>query len=145
MENENHGKGRRFGWVRWTARIWGTLIVIIVAFILIGSISSRISGETDPYAVGETAPIENIPPLFIALSAVGLALAWRWEGIGGAIAVFFQLAALPVLLIYWPIKEDFLRYLAAPYGVSLMTAIPGILYLIYWWKTKKGTSPNSGS
>lgn len=133
----NEKKLRR---IRNIARIWGTIIFAIVAFVAIGMAVDKISGATDPYAVEDYAPIENLPPTFILLSAIGLALAWRWEGIGGAIAVFFQLAALPVLLIYWPILEDFPRYLPAPYGLSLVTAIPGILFLVYWWRLKKGSS-----
>jgi hypothetical protein len=65
-----------------------------------------------------------------------LGVAWRWEGWGGAIAVVFSLATLPVLLIHWPIAHDFPRYLLAPYGTWLMITIPGILFLICWQRSK---------
>ncbi len=137
----NHSKDRPAQWLRWTARIWGTLVLIIALFVFMGYASSFFhSGTADPYAAEDYPFIENLPPLFIFLSALGLGLAWRWEGLGGAIAVFFQLATLPVLLIHWPIAEDFPRYLFAPYGISVVVAIPGILFLIYWAQARKKES-----
>jgi hypothetical protein len=145
MEKKNTDGNPKLRRIRWIARIWGTVILVVVIFILIGSITEGITGQSDPYAVEDIPTIEKIPPAFIALSALGLGLAWRWEGIGGAIAVFFQLAALPLLIVHWPIMENFPNYLIAPYGVSLLTAIPGILFLIYWWRSRKDSSltPNT--
>ena len=122
--------------IRWIARIWATVLVVIVLLILIGNISSWVTGEADPYAVEDHPAIENLPPLFALLSVVGLAIAWRWEGLGGAIAILFNLAGLPVLLIHWPIAHDFPSYLFAPYGVWMMIAIPGVLFLICWWRSR---------
>lgn len=134
----NHNNDQPAQWLRWTARIWGTLVLIIALFVFIGYASRFFqSGTADPYATEDYPFIENLPPLFIFLSALGLGLAWRWEGWGGAIAVLFQLANLPVLLIHWPIGEDFARYLFAPYGISVIVAIPGILFLIYWSQARK--------
>lgn len=142
MTKPNHTDHKPSPWIRWTARIWGTLVLLIALFIFIGYASSFFqSGTADPYAEEDYPLIENLPPLFIFLSALGLGLAWRWEGWGGAIAVLFQLANLPVLLIHWPIGEDFARYLIAPYGLSLMVAIPGILFLICWAQARKRKSP----
>jgi hypothetical protein len=142
MTKTNHTDHKPFQWLRWIARIWGTLVLIIALFVFIGYASDVLTnGESDPYATEDYPPIENLPPLFIFLSALGLGLAWRWEGWGGAIAIFFQLASLPVLLIHWPIAEDFSRYLIAPYGISLMVTIPGILFLIYWSQTRKHAEP----
>jgi hypothetical protein len=128
--------------IRWIARIWGALIIAIALFILIGYAWSQITtGETDPYATEGYPFIENLPPLFGLLSALGLGLAWRWEGLGGAIAVIFNLAGLPVLLIHWPITQDFPRYLVAPYGIWMTIAIPGILFLVCWWRSKRSAIP----
>jgi hypothetical protein len=142
MPNINDISDRATKRIRWIARIWGTLILVIALFILIGSVWSQITtGETDPYAAEGYPLIENLPPLFALLSGLGLGLAWRWEGLGGAIAVIFNLAGLPVLLMHWPITRDFARYLIAPYGIWIAIAIPGILFLICWWRSKKRTRP----
>ena len=118
-------------WLRWTARIWGGLILLIALSILAGNIWTKLtSGEGDPYAAEDYPFIENIPPALMLISAVGLGIAWHWERIGGLIAVLGQLAALPLLLIHWPITVGFPRYLIAPYGLSAVVAIPGILFLI---------------
>jgi hypothetical protein len=138
MPDVNGVGDRATKWIRWIARIWGSLIVAIALFFLIGYAWSWVTGGTvDPHAVEDYPPIENLPPLFALLSALGLGLAWRWEGLGGAITVVFSLASLPVLLIHWPIAHDFPRYLVAPYGVWMMIAIPGILFLVCWWRSKR--------
>jgi hypothetical protein len=138
MPKVNDVADRTTKWMRWIARIWAAVIIAIVLVIVVGRASSWvITGEADPHAVEDYPPIENLPPLFALLSALGLGIAWRWEGLGGAIAVVSSLASLPVLLIHWPIAHDFPRYLMAPYGVWMMIAIPGILFLICWWRSKR--------
>ena len=119
------------------ARIWGAVIIVLVLLVFASAVWNLLStGTIDPYRAERYPPIENLPPLFIFLSALGLLIAWRWEGVGGAIAIFFQLATLLVLLIHWPITEGFSRYLLAPYGVWLIIFIPGLLFLWCWWKRR---------
>ena len=139
MTNEHQKGNRSTNRIRWIARIWGMLIILIVLMVLIGNVLGPEGG--DPYAREDYPFIENLPPLFIALSAVGLAIAWRWEGLGGALAVFFQLAALPFMLITHPITEDFPRFLIAPYGIAVFVAIPGVLFLICWRRSRRMTKP----
>lgn len=136
---------RKPKWIRWIARILGTLILIIVLIFLIGYGSNYLrTGIADPYAVEDYPPIENLPPLFMLLSALGLGIAWRWERLGGAIAVFFQLATLPILLIHWPISEGFPFYLFAPYGISALVALTGVLFLVSWRQSKeKAAAPDN--
>jgi hypothetical protein len=123
--------------LRWIARIWGAVIVAVTLVILLGYIWNWVTtGQADPHAVADYPPIENLPPLFTLLSVIGLGVAWRWEGLGGAIAVLFRLAELPVLLMQWPLGPDFPRYLVAPYGTWLVIAIPGALFLICWWRSR---------
>ncbi len=146
MTNVNQNGNLQSKWVRWIARIWGTLIIIIALFVLIGyALNWMKTGKADPYAAADYPFIENLPPLFMLLSAVGLGIAWRWEGLGGAITIVFQLATLPLLMISWPISQDFPRYLIAPYGISVMIAIPGILFLVCWWKSKKRASTHENT
>ena len=130
------GGDRTTKWMRWIARIWGIVVLGIVLLVLTGYAVNWVrTGVADPYAAEEYPFIENLPPLFILLSAIGLGIAWRWEGWGGAIAVFFQLAALPVFLMHWPIAEG-PRNLV-PYLVSLVVAAPGILFLVCWRRSRK--------
>ena len=58
-----------------------------------------------------------LPPIFMFLSVLGLVIASRWELLGGAITIVFQLAALSLLLVHSPITHDFPRS-AVPYLLS---------------------------
>ncbi len=137
MINDNDTGDSKTKLIRRIARIWGTLVIIIALFFIVGYASNWVkTGVADPYAAEDYPPIENLPPLFMILSAIGLGIAWRWEGLGGAINIIFQLATLPILLMNWPIAQDFPRFLFAPYGISVMIAIPGILFLVYWWQSR---------
>lgn len=128
--------------IRRIARIWGTLIAAVVFLVLLGYAWNWVTtGQADPHAAEDYPPVENVPPLFGLLSAVGLGAAWRWEGTGAAIAVFFSLAALPVLLVHWPLVHDFPRYLVAPYGIWMIIFVPGILFLICWRRSQTGVRP----
>ena len=49
------------------------------------------NSTTGPCAVGDYPPVENVPPLQMLVGAVGSAITWRWEGLGGAITVASQL------------------------------------------------------
>ena len=138
MPNTNDAGDRTTKRIRWIARIWGIPLLAFAAIMVIGYAWSWITtGTADPYAVEDYPPIENLPPILALLSIVGLGLAWRWEGVGGAIAVVCSLASLPVLLIHWPISEDFSRYLVAPYGLWMVIVVPGVLFLICWRRSKK--------
>jgi TRAP-type C4-dicarboxylate transport system permease small subunit len=88
MPNVNDVGDRAPERIFWIARIWGTLIVAFTLLMLIGYAWNWVTtGNADPYAVEDYPPIENTPPLFGLLSVLGLGVAWRWEGLGGAITV----------------------------------------------------------
>ena len=138
MSDVNDDGDRTTKRIRWLARIWGTLIAAFTLLMLIGYAWNWVTtGKADPHAVEDYPSIENVPPLFGLLSVLGLVIAWRWEGLGATIAIGFNLAALPVLLIHWPITHDFPRYLVAPYGTWMIIAIPGGLFLICWRRSKQ--------
>jgi hypothetical protein len=133
-------------WVRWTARIWGGLVFAFALLIFAGYAWNWVTtGQADPHAVENYPPTENLPPLLMFLAALGSGIAWRWEGVGGAITVASQLVALPVLLIHWPISDDFPRYLVAPYGTWMIVAIPGILFLVCWWRSRELRGSDTGA
>jgi hypothetical protein len=143
-QGEDGSRIRR--WIRWIARIWGGLVFLLALLIFLGYASNWVTtGTADPHAAEDYPPIENLPPLLMFLGAVGSALAWRWEGLGGAITVLSQLVALPVLLIHWPMAEGFPRYFVAPYGLWLVVIVPGVLFLVCWrWRGHSRSSPGVG-
>jgi hypothetical protein len=126
-------------WLRWIARVWTTVLVLCGLLVVGGAGWSLVTtGVADPYAAEVVPPIENLPPLLALLAIAGLAIAWRWEGLGGAIAAAFSLALLPLLLIHWPIARDVPRILLAPYGVWAAIATPAALFLICWRRSRRG-------
>jgi len=131
--------------MRWIARIWGGLVLVVALLVFAGYASNCVTtGRADPHAVEGYPPIENLPPLLMFVAALGLGIAWRWDGLGGAITVGSQLVSLPVLLIHWPITDGFPRYLVAPYGLWIIVAAPGVLFLACWWRSRApGTSGSS--
>jgi len=73
---------------------------------------------------------KNLIPLTLILSVLGLGLAWRWEGLGGAINIGFFLANVAVH--FWMIS---LR--PYPYIIAIALPTPGILFLVCWWISRK--------
>ena len=136
MATENGNRDRVTKWIRWIARIWSLPIVVYAVLMLIGyAWNWATGGVADPYAVEDYPPIENLPPIFMFLSILGLGIAWRWERLGGQIAIDFQLAMLVVLLIHYPLAQDFSRS-AIPYLLSVIVVIPGILFLVCWRRSR---------
>ena len=130
--------------IRRIARIWGTVIVVFALLMFIGYAWSWVTtGEADPYAEDDYPFIENIPPIFLFIAIMGLGIAWRWEGAGGIINLIFCLATLPILLIQWPITRE-IRFIM-PYLLLIMVAIPGILFLVCWHRSRKGTIPQNSA
>jgi hypothetical protein len=132
----NGHRDRVTKWIRWIARIWSLPIIVSALLVFGGYAWSWVTtGVADPYAVEDSPPIEALPPILMFLSALGLAIAWRWERWGGTIVVVFQLAALLSLLVLTPLTQDFPRS-ALPYLLSMIVSIPGVLFLVCWWRAK---------
>jgi hypothetical protein len=87
----------------------------------------------DPYAT-DYPPIENLLPLVMCLSVAGLGLAWRWEGLGGAISVVFFLADIG---LYWAIRGKFFPLRGLP--ILSPVLITGLLFLVCWWRTRSSS------
>ena len=115
----------------WIARIWGLLILIITALVIVSHI---IAPDTEP---GTYPPSENLIPLSISISVLGLAVAWKWKLLGAIINLgFFGLN----LLIYWLINGYFLAI-----QVILVLSpifIPGILFLVCWFLSRDDQREN---
>ena len=138
MTKDNDSRNRVTKWIRWIARIWSLPIIVYALLMLTGYTWSWITtGVADPHAVEDNPPTEALPPILMFLSVLGLGVAWRWERLGGAMALVFLVATLSLLLIQTPIARDFPRS-AIPYLMSLVVAIPGVLFLVCWWRSKEG-------
>jgi hypothetical protein len=87
------------------------------------------TGVADPKAVEDYSPIEALPPIFMFLGILGLAVAWRWELLGGTITIVFHLVAFSLPLIHGLITHDS-HSLSVPYFLSLIITTPGILFIV---------------
>lgn len=108
--------------IRWIARIWGTSILAFVLFFLFADI----------FGPEESDGIRDVKEVISAISGIiaitGLALALKWEGLGGLLTVI----GLTGLFI---VRFDLI---SNPYIIGGI-APPSILYLIYWYITKGQT------
>jgi hypothetical protein len=141
----NDGRNRVTKWIRWVARIWSFPIIVYALLMFVGYTWSWVTtGVADPHAVEDYPPTEALPPIFMFLSVLGLGIAWRWERLGGTIAIVFLVATLSVLLFQSPIARDFPRS-AIPYLMSLIIAIPGVLFLVCGWRSIKRAIPDDSA
>jgi len=108
------------GWVRWTrwvARIW-SLVPIIVALL------ELLVPHTEEGVVVPWTDWLNLGLIFTAV--LGLAIAWRWERLGGWISVV-SLAVFTVLFLItveksFPMVLIFLVGVGVPAGLFLVSA-----------------------
>jgi len=95
--------------VRWTARIIGTLLLLLIAVFAIGE------GLPNPLIL---SPREILLFAAIAMMLVGLIVAWKWEGIGGLLIlggyIFFAVVnhGAPFNIVFGPWLLTGLLYLA---------------------------------
>ena len=107
--------------IHWAARISGSMILIFITFFVV----AHIFGEEES-GNGFRNTKEVIIFLFFPISTViGLSLALKWEGIGGAITTVGMIG----LFI---LRPDLLKSI-----FMMIPIIPGILYINYWLMTKK--------
>ena len=137
MRKDDDSRKRVTKRIRWVARIWSIPIILYALMMFVGYSWSWITtGVADPHAVEDVPFVEALPPILMLLSIVGLGIAWRWERLGGGIALVFLLAVLVLLLIQTPIARDFPRT-AIPYLLSLIVATPGVLFLVCWRRSRE--------
>jgi len=119
--------------IRWIARIWGTVIAVYALLMLIGHAWTWVTtGVADPYVVKDVSLITSLGLAFVLLGALALSIGWRWERLAGTIVVVSQLVFLTLHLIEGPITLD--RHFIVPCFISMIIAIPGILFLVCWWR-----------
>ena len=109
-------KESRWQYIRWTARLisLGPIIFLLGEFLF-------------PHGDSEIPVpwVEFIPLGFMALSVIGLILAWRWERIGGWLSLG-SLAAF--LILFWIIQGEFFPWVAI-IPLSFIV-VPAVLFLL---------------
>ena len=132
MTNVSDTGDRATKWMRRIARIWSFPIIVFSLIMLTGYAWNWVTiGKADPYTVEGYPLVEALPPILMFLSVLGLGIAWRWERLGGAITLVFNLAVLSLLII-----QKF-YHSAIPYIMSAVIAIPGILFLVCGWRSRR--------
>jgi hypothetical protein len=104
--------------IRWLARIWSIASIGFVLLIVVGELIYPHSPP--PTTIRDWVGLI----LFPFGTCLGLVLAWRWEGVGGAIAAG---SLLGFYLVMWMIDGQLPR---GPYFALVGT--PGILFLAAW-------------
>jgi hypothetical protein len=107
--------------IRWTARITGILFIGIFLAFFVPDLAQK----------GTTAVASDRIPatIFLFLSFVGIALAWRWEGAGG-LAALGSITVSAVLFLQTEVKP------AATILLWGMYALPAVLFLLSWWRAR---------
>lgn len=144
MANTKYTSDRATKWIRWVARIWGALIVAYVLLMLIGYGWNWVTtGVADPHEVEDVSLITYLGLALMVLGALALGIAWRWERLGGTIAVVSQLVFLMLFLIEVPISLDL--HFVVPCLISITVATPGVLFLVCWWRSRKRAIPQNST
>ena len=137
MANVNDTDDRKTKLIRRIARIWSVPIILYSLMMLTGYAWNWLTiGKADPYAVEGYPFVEALPPILMFLGVLGLAIAWRWERLGGVINLVFLLGVIVLLLITRPLTDDFSRFVI-PYLMTIVIAIPGILFLVCWRRSRE--------
>ena len=116
--------------LRKIARIWSGVIISLGILMFIAEIIESQTMELDPYPW-----FENLIPVTLGLAVVGLALAWKYEAIGGGMAVGFSLVNL---LLYIATGRERVGAVAL---ILTPVVIPGILFLICWRRSRDIVQP----
>lgn len=112
--------------ILWVARISGTLSLAFLLLFVGAAIVATITGGPDGIR-GFNSTSEVILFIFFPVSTIiGLALAWKWEGVGGMITVA---GLIGLLIMRSDLTSNFLI-------VGLI--LPGIVYIIYWALSRDG-------
>ena len=101
---------------RWTARIAGTLMALFFLVFFVG--------EGFP-AIFRLPWRESLSVLALTTVAAGLLLAWKWEGLGGAVA----LAAIVAFTLLIGMR-------GTRTSILLLPAAIGLLHVACWWSLR---------
>ncbi len=110
--------------IRWIARILSAIVIVFVLFFLLADIFG-----SEEAGFGSMSAKDAIAFAFFPLgSIIGLALAWKWEGLGGLVAV---LSIVALVFIRPDILSNFL--------LVGMVVVPGLIFILYWYLSVQQT------
>jgi hypothetical protein len=116
-------KSRSYRGLLWTARIYSSVIILIVLYIIVQEYMEELkSHSASPLA----SMVNGMTGLWIigGITFLGLMIAFWKEGIGGAISLVSTITFFLVL------ESGDLHVFSGT--AMLIVAIPSVLYLIYW-------------
>jgi hypothetical protein len=108
--------------IRWIARVFGALLVLLSLVFFIGSFFEGLHKSTPPIS------IEFYNVMLLSLWGIGLAsyiLAWWKEGLGGMIS-FISLTLFNILAAFNPVEGSSYT------PMLLLFIVPSLLHLICW-------------
>lgn len=111
--------------LRKITRIWSVVMIILGVLIFIAEIFETRSMALDPYPWWE-----NLMPASMFLAILCLGVAWRWEALGGAMAIGL---CLFTLILYLATGRD---QVFAVLLITLPVLVPGLLFLLCAWRTR---------
>lgn len=121
MDNVNESPRNLPSLIRRIARIWSIVCFGFFVFIIIMEILYPHGGEG-------WRPRDMVLAAFIPIGVfLGMALAWRWEGLGGALTT---LSVIGFYLAMFILDGDLPRL--GVFTMLIPLIIPGILFLISW-------------
>lgn len=112
--------------IRRAARIWSIIIIGLGILIFIMEIVESFTTKLEPYPF-----YENLIPFTLFTAVVGLAVSWKWEGLGGAITIISVLVNLGVYLLTGRTAVGAVILILTP------ILIPGILFLVCWLRSRR--------
>ena len=112
--------------IRRLARIFSAIIILLALLITLGHIFG------DEPVVEDYPPIENVMPILVGLSVVGLGIAWRWELLGAVLSIGFFTAHL---ILFWVVRGEFFPLFALV--VFLPIPITAFMFLWSWWRSRE--------
>lgn len=111
-----------FAWIRWIARILGSLAAVFWVLALGSSLIYELTTGIFQISV-EGATLGAL----VAVSALGVALAWRWEKIGGAL---LTISGVALAVFAWITAGHNRLFAVAISGLPFLIA--GLLFLAAW-------------
>lgn len=124
-EQTSANNARPRNWPRILARILSVPILAFMIFMVVGHILFP-----EP-TVEDYPPIENLLPVIMTLSVLGLALAWKWEGLGAMVCLILFVAEFA---LYWVIRGKFFPLQMLP--IFSPVPITAVLFLLSWRTTR---------
>ncbi len=136
--NETNRVPRSAKIIRWTARIWSLLILVLILMIFIGPTLFP-APDLDEGGGTPIALLDVFLLSLFSLATLGLLLAWRWELAGAVLTIASVIVQQLTFSIANKMWDDGQLIQAS------LFVIPAILFLIAWGLAKQAKRRVEGS